>query len=341
MARNSKPATFASSIGLSIATILLCLFVGEFYLTVRYNNEIARIESVSGKRELCSTRSEFPELIYTRTPGKCDANSHGFRDYEYDYPKAEGVYRIVVIGDSIAAGHGIKLRDTFAKVLERKLNVLPKPEAQRVEIIVLAQSGYSTSQELFLLQHEAFRYSPDLIVWSYVMNDPAHPVYHNSNGELGRYYFKPRFHTVDFVSRKLFEINERNKSDGCDKEYHALIHCVYWDEVASNIGKIAEISAQSQVPILFLIFPLFEENGSFDKYSLASVHAKLVATAKKAGLPVVDLLEVYGSHAPQELILPPVRGHDPLHPNEVGHSIAADYLFDYIMAAGYTALPKR
>lgn len=81
---------------------------------------------------------------------------------------------------------------------------------------MLAQSGYSTSQELFLLEHEALRYAPDLIIWSYVLNDPANPVYHNSNGELGRYYFKPILHTANFVSRKLFAINERIKKKLCN-----------------------------------------------------------------------------------------------------------------------------
>jgi len=340
MADIGKFKIFIFSICLSLGSVLVCLLLSEAYLTVRYTKERARIESVRGGRDLCTMPSDSPELIYTRVPGKCDSNSHGFRDYEYAYSKGEKVFRIVIIGDSVAEGQGVKIKDTFGKVLEKKLNLLPKADERKVEVIVLAQSGYSTSQELFLLEHEAFRYSPDLIVWSYVLNDPAHPVYHNSNGELGLYYFKPAFHTVNFVFKKVFQISERRKKANCESEYNALLHCVYWDQVESNIGKIADIAKKHGVPVIFLIHPIFEENGSFDHYSLAPLHAKLGATAAAVGLPVVDIWEAYKSHEPRELTLPQGHRFDPLHPNEEGHRIAADFLFNYILAAGYAAFPS-
>lgn len=331
----SRLRIFFFSISLSITSILLCFLASEFYLTLRYNKERERLTSVYGDRDLCTIPSESPELVYTRIPSKCGANSHGFRDYEYGYNKDKGIFRIVVIGDSVAEGHGVEVPDTFPKVLEKKLNLFPGEGGEKVEIIVLAQSGYSTSQELFLLEQEAFKYAPDLILWSYVLNDPAHPVYHNSNGELGRYYYKPRFHTVSYVYRKLFEIRERFSSSRCETEYHALIFCVYWNQVVSDIGKIAQISAKFGVPTLFIIHPLFEEAGNFDAYSLAPVHAKLRAAASAAGLPVVDLLEAYKHYKPLDLTLPNTQGHDPLHPNEIGHRIAADYIATFLTEHKY------
>lgn len=53
------------------------------------------------------------------------------------------------------------------------------------------------------MEKEAGKYSPDLIIWSYVLNDPAHPVYQDANGELGRYFYSPRIHLVDFIQKKL------------------------------------------------------------------------------------------------------------------------------------------
>lgn len=341
MANISKLKVFVFSVGLSMASILLCLLVSEVYLTIRYNKQLAQIESVSGGRELCTMAAGSPELIYTRVPSTCDTNAHGYRDFEYNYSKAQGVFRIVIIGDSVAEGQGVNIADAFGKVLERKLNLLAKENERKVEVIVLAQSGYSTSQELFLLQHEAFRYSPDLIVWSYVLNDPAHPVYHNSNGELGLYYFKPFLHTANFVSKKLFQINERRKKANCEAEYHVLLHCVYWDQIASNIGKIGDISEKEHVPIIFLIHPIFQEDSNFDNYSLAPLHAKLGAAAATAGLPVADVLNAYRTHDSKELTPPQKKRFDPLHPNEKGHRIAAEYLFDYILSAGYVPFPPH
>lgn len=338
MATISKRKAFVFSVVLSMASVLVCLLASEIFLTIRYKRWHALMESAYKGRDLCTRGADYPELIYTRIPGACDTNAHGYRDYDYSYSKEAGVFRIVVIGDSVAEGQGVKIRDTFAKVLEKDLNRLTKGTEKSVEVIVLAQSGYSTSQELFLLEHEALRYSPDLIIWSYVLNDPANPVYHNSNGELGLYYFKPILHTANFVARKLFEINERIKKDNCATEYNAFLHCVYWDQVTANIEKIAAISEQSRIPAIFLIHPIFEEDGSFDNYSLASLHAELGAAATAVGMPVVDVLGAYRSHSAQELTLPLERGFDQLHPNEEGHRIVADYLVEYILAAGYLAL---
>ncbi|MEZ5503380.1 MAG: SGNH/GDSL hydrolase family protein [Halioglobus sp.] len=329
-----------SGIALSCVVVLLFLLAGEAYLSRHYHNERERIAARAPGRDLCTMASPFPELIYTRVPGKCDTNSHGFRDTEHGYEKPDGVFRIVIIGDSVAEGQGVPLRDVFGKVLERQLHALTAEGGRDVEVIILAQSGYSTSQELFLLEHAAFRYAPDLIVWSYVLNDPAHPVYHDSNGELGRYYFEPVLHTAHFVARKLFEISERIKSIDCGREYHTLLHCAYWEEVQANIRTIAALSRQRQVPAIFVIFPVLEDGENFDHYSLAPVHARLAAAASAAGLPVVDELDAFRAYPPGSLSLPLASGHDPLHPNATGHRIAAQHLYDYIVAGGYLDSPS-
>ncbi len=341
MASISKIKGFVFSIGLSMATVLVCLLASETFLTIRYNKEHARIESARGGRDLCTMVSDSPELIYVRVPSLCDSNAHGFRGADYSYSKHNGTFRIVIVGDSVAEGQGVSYEERFAQVLETKLNLPTADTEQKVEAIVLALSGYSTSQELYLLEHEAFEYSPDLIVWAYVLNDPADPVFHNANGELGRYYFKPVLHTANFVSRKLFEINERIKKEDCGMAYFEFLHCVYWDQVVSNIKKIAAVSQQRHVPIIFLIHPIFEENGNFDNYALAPLHAKLGAAAASAGLPVVDVLNAYKGHEMHELRLPQKKYYDPLHPNADGHRLTADYLFEYIVANGYVAFPPR
>jgi len=335
MADFSKLKGLVLGVFLLLLSISLCLLVIESYFTIQYYKERERLENKKPGEFFCTMRSEFPELIYTRIPNKCGANSHGFRDHEYAYSKEEGVFRIAIIGDSVADGHGLELNRSFGKVLERQLNRLPEGEGQKVEVIVLAQGGYSTSQELFLLEHEAFKYSPDLVIWSYVLNDPAHPVYRGASGEVGDYYYRPRFHTVHFIFDKIFKIIEKIKAQGCETEYHALLHCAYWEQVETSIEKIAEISQQKHVPVIFLIHPIFEENGDYDSYFLAPLHARLSTAASESGLQVVDLLDAYRPYDPAELKLPSDLGHDLWHPNEEGHRIAAAALLSFIDENGY------
>lgn len=55
--------------------------------------------------------------------------------------------------------------------------------------------------------------------------------------------------------------------------------------------------------------------------------------AKKSGMYVVDLLEEYKKYKPFELKIPSSSWYDPWHPNEKGHRIAANVLFDKILSA--------
>ncbi|MEW6715644.1 MAG: SGNH/GDSL hydrolase family protein, partial [Nitrospirota bacterium] len=190
-------------------TLLVSLSIGEAYLRYEHKKEHDILVSKYKDRELCTAYSADPGLIYTFIPNKCGNNSHGYRDYKYSYKKETGSFRIIVIGDSVAQGQGVDLQESFGKVLETKLNQSVKN--RQFEVIVLARSGYSTSQELILLENEALTYQPDLIIWSYMLNDPAHPVYHDANGELGRYYFKPKLHIIIFFSKKIFQIKESIK----------------------------------------------------------------------------------------------------------------------------------
>jgi lysophospholipase L1-like esterase len=330
VAADSKLRGFFAGALLSLVSVFLCLVAAEALFTMLYEKEQARLEEKKAGDIFCTSKSAFPELIYTRTPNRCGANSHGYRDYEYAYDKDDEVSRIVIIGDSVADGYGLELESSFGKVLEKELNGTRRKDHKRIEVIILAQGGYSTSQELFLLEHEAFKYSPDLIVWSYVLNDPAHPVYRGASGEVGDYFHEPRFHALHFVMDKLYKILEKFRSIGCGDEYHELLHCAYWSEVESNISNIAAVAGHKNTPVIFLIHPIIEENGHYDNYYLSPLHAQLGEEASKVGLYVLDLLPEYTPYDPAELTIPSDLWHDIWHPNEKGHRIVARALLAYI-----------
>ena len=309
---------------LSLISVALCLIVAELFFTFLYKQRQAHLEQEKAGDILCTHRSKFLELIYTRIPNRCGANSHGYRDYEYPYKKEPGLSRVVVIGDSVADAYGIDLGAGFGKLLESALNQSRAEEINRVEVIILAQAGYSTSQELFLLENEAFKYSPDLILWSYVLNDPAHPVYRSASGQVGDYFYRPAFHSLHFVMGSVFKLTEKLHAIGCDKEYHALLHCAHWKQVQKNIARIAAIAATQAVPVIFLIHPLIPETGDYSSYPLVSLHEKLAREAHGAGLQVLDLLDTFSAYDPAKLTIPSAVWFDIWHPNETGHRITAE-----------------
>ena len=80
---------------------------------------------------------------------------------EFTREKAEGVYRIFVIGGSSAAGHPYTTRYAFSSWLERRLGAaLPD---LRVEIVNAALASYA-SRRLVPVVEEIARHEPDLLI---------------------------------------------------------------------------------------------------------------------------------------------------------------------------------
>ena len=89
-------------------------------------------------------------------------NSRGFRERERSYEKRDKK-RIVVLGDSTAWGWGVEAWERFSDILERRL--------PGWEVINLAQAGYSTDQELLVLETEGLKYRPDIVILLFDRND--------------------------------------------------------------------------------------------------------------------------------------------------------------------------
>ena len=95
-------------------------------------------------------------------------NSQGLRGTrEYPFVKPPGVFRILVLGDSVALGHGVQDDETFAALLEDNLSNL-----RPTEVLNMGVSGFGTAEELIQLRHVGLRYQPDLVILAYFQNDP-------------------------------------------------------------------------------------------------------------------------------------------------------------------------
>jgi len=105
-------------------------------------------------------------------------NSHGLRDEEHSYVKAEGIFRILVLADSFGAAFQVPLEDTFHKVAQNLLN--QSAEGRRFEFINGSFPGWGTTQELKFFQVEGYRYQPDLVL---LMFYPGNDVLDNAQSQ--------------------------------------------------------------------------------------------------------------------------------------------------------------
>src|SRR3990172_5801113 len=103
-----------------------------------------------------------------RAPGKI--NSKGLREREYTYEKKNGIFRVLVLGDSYTASFEVPLKRTWHEILEAELNKRNLAPAG-VEIIAAGIQAWSTDQEYLYYLHEGYRYHPDLVLLQFFAND--------------------------------------------------------------------------------------------------------------------------------------------------------------------------
>jgi hypothetical protein len=97
-------------------------------------------------------------------------NSHGLREREYPYAKRNGVFRVLVLGDSFTASLEVPLEQVWHEVLERSLGQ-DRSGPIAVEVIGAGVQGWSTDQQLLYYRHEGYRYDADLVVLQFFWDD--------------------------------------------------------------------------------------------------------------------------------------------------------------------------
>lgn len=96
-------------------------------------------------------------------------NSKGFRGTkEYEIVPPESCLRIVVQGDSVTLGYGVKDNETYSYLLQEMLN----KDGFRAEVINMAVSGFGTAEEIIQFHEVAKKYKPDLVILGFFKNDP-------------------------------------------------------------------------------------------------------------------------------------------------------------------------
>jgi hypothetical protein len=106
-----------------------------------------------------------------------EANREGFRGPDYAVQKPPGTLRIAVLGDSFTEAQHVAFEDTFCQVAQRDLasqspfavggDGRPQRLFTNVEVMNFGCDGYGTTQELEILRHWVWKYSPDVVVLAF------------------------------------------------------------------------------------------------------------------------------------------------------------------------------
>lgn len=125
--------------------------------------------------------SNNPRLIYELIPNRYGtykakpyrSNSRGMRSPERPLEKAPGVWRIATLGDSTMFGSGVGQDESYPALLEEALNSIK--DSRCYEVLNFAVPGYNTAIEVETFEVRAAKFSPDLALIQFDINDLALP----------------------------------------------------------------------------------------------------------------------------------------------------------------------
>ncbi len=300
--------------------------------------------------------SSDPQVGYELLPGAQDGadsiSSKGLRDREYSVTKPAGVFRIAVIGDSVAFGFEIPQREAMPKALERLLH-RPGPSAPPHEVLNFGVEGYSSAQIARRMVTTVSRYNPDLVVYLYCLNDPDsgwdyiqqilvdqldRPEKSMVVSQLGhprsllsqfRVYWLARTALSSFgpepeVKLALYEE---------EASYFAALHArrgMKWNATVRNIQQIAAETHKIGAVFVGVISPIFHANGQVyrDNYPLSEVHGQVADAFRSVGAHVLDLAPTFAKF-PTTNKEP--AGFDILHYSVDGHQFVAAALLEFLL----------
>ena len=255
-------------------------------------------------------------------------NRHGFRGPDFERSKAEGTFRILVLGDSFTFGEGVKWEDTFAQHMERLLAVSADPA---VEVLNLGVSGWTSKSEIRFLEQVGLGFEPDLILVVYVLNDtkyqPRLEVWED---------FRASYEPEGWLRHSAFAswVYARVARHVRGLRYvealveGALAQRGRWEKMLSELLVGKRLAAEVDAGYAVVIFPFLYRLD--ESYPFAVIHQMVEEALRKNGVPVFDLFPAFEGESYTGLWVHP----SDQHPNERAHAIAGRALAEFLQNEG-------
>ncbi|MFT5292207.1 MAG: lysophospholipase L1-like esterase [Planctomycetota bacterium] len=306
--------------------------------------------------------STNPILEYELVPGSADyatiISSAGLRDREFEDDKPDDTFRIAFVGDSVTFGLGFAPNVVFCKQLEGFLNSCATSPEIRFEVLNFGVTGYNIPQVVEQLRTRGTRFTPDLVIYGYVLNDAQS--YSVERASLEQMHAEalgqssaalPEFAQSMLSRSQLYRLSEEAWATPTQEpdlmwmdptadafransyqEYFTALHSAAptWERVVRGFSDLASISEETGVPVAIAIFPIHPKDRR-EHYPLQSIHdqvAKLAATHNFPCLDLVDAFDAARGSGYRVLFI------DPLHLDAEGHVVAALALLDWIDRSG-------
>jgi len=161
---------------LALGAVLIALFSLELGLRIFYPAEKAGSDGgfrEGGKDIPLHILVDSP-VLYTLNPEHPEVNSRRLRGKEIKVPKPAGIFRVLILGDSVTYGVRVARENTFASLLERMLTSIHIPS----EVLNAGVLGYTTYNEVQFFAEFGSTLQADLVIIAVCLNDIVNPRLH-------------------------------------------------------------------------------------------------------------------------------------------------------------------
>jgi hypothetical protein len=292
---------------------------------------------VFGMAEGMCRLAERPLARFTGGPAllkdypKATLNSRGMRDVEHALAKPAGTRRLLVLGDSFVFAQGVADESTCVRHLQRAFDARG---GSPVEVIGAGLVGLNTVNEHALLDTLGVRYEPDLVLLSYVLNDPeehylTYP--HLLPGSLGNLLDWSAFYYVCRAIAFRVEV-----ATGRQPTYEKYLHALYdpslpeWTHHRDALRGIVADARAVGAPVVVAIWPYAQGGHRFTPYAFERERGMAVAAAREAGAEVLDLYSTFERDGYENFAV----SNADSHPNARAQRMTAAAIMEFLGSRG-------
>ena len=306
-------------------------------------------------------------------------NSAGMRDREHDLAKADGTFRVLLLGDSFMEAQQVAFEASLPSMLERDLT---EQAGRTVEVINAGVSGWGTDDQLRYLTEYGLPYDPDLVLVAMTLHndvsDNLRQYWHTArDGRLVSQEREPipwftyktlelkAFLAVRFQLVQVFrEVRYRNEMVESGEALQSHVRTLFDDpppeEVAFGwqltrllLDRLQSVAHESGAPVVVAMLPiihqlsprLFEEligseAAGGSELDIDEPQQMMRGIADDLGLPLIDLAPAFREWTAEHDV--PLYVLSDGHWNEAGHRLATEVVTEQLLSLGaIRALPSE
>lgn len=182
-------------------------------------------------------------------------NSLGLRDREYG-AKKDGIFRVLLVGDSFSVSHGLQIEDSLSRQLERALQAVVDLEEMpvKIEVINAAHGGYSPYNYWKAYCRWAPVFKPDVVVVGLSPDD------YDCNNENSQYLIEngatlamfkkgqtPKKGSGNSIRKLKSSIRKMRKWLSWNSEFYILMrNYLYYNDLVGRISLWMNAKAEEQ-----------------------------------------------------------------------------------------------